>query len=814
MSAEQGTPQPESASASDQGAAAAPWREIWQIPALGGAMVVLALGLSTMLLHRPTPNYDSLLDGVERRIDARRFVEALDVLNGRLAPMVGRDSFEPVHLQRFHTLRARALALGQAEFGGREEENDRNIVAQYRAAERNGGRLSPGDAFYLADAYLALDMIDLALARADAMPVDEKLRRHELYRRAVSRAGLRSEGGRERVLELIARFVSDPTLNVDDRAWAELQRVRLLAATGDHGGVVDRLLRTYPRWAAASPAKRAALSLQLGASHLELEDLDAARTALETADSLAAKQTPERARALVLLGRLDELDGRVDQARERYQAVLRDMAWASAAQGARLGLAEVRASEGEHDLALQLFERAIDELDRTDPEESGVSRAVLEDALLAQYRVQAQFDQPKTALRYVQLAERLRGDERSPELVRALADAHLAVADGEMGGGADAPSLRESASLDVPTRDTVRRHLRSAGGYYALHADLVTLDEQRFERSTWLSALCFDRAGDLDLAQRKLTTFVTAISESPLRAEARFRLGRIHQARRNYQKAGEVYRGLIDDSSNTATGKDVGPFAIRSYVPLAQCLLADAAQDNDDEAMRLLDRVLSGALVEPESLEYRTALLEMGRAHYRRGEQVAAIEKLSESLVRYGGERMEHRVRFLLADAYRREADRIRGTLTEAMPGSERRQLQQVRRDRLLTAMEHYTAARDGLETLRGPTAVEAEYLRNAYFYLGACPFDLGDYETAVRNYAAAHARYARDPSALVPLIQIVNARLAQGEYALAQAANERAQRLYASFPAEVWDDADLPMSRGDWQRWFEASERLASVGP
>lgn len=796
-----------------QDPAVTPWREIWQVPTLGISVAALVIGLAFTALHRPTPDYATLMAGAERRIEARRYAEALDVLNDKLGPLLDRSSFTPEHRRRFHTLRARALALGQAELAVRQEANDRNIVSEYREAERQGAALSAQDAFFLGLAYLGMGQIEPALTRADAMPATERPKRHELYRMAITLPDVHTPGGREQIIDYVTRFVSDPTLGINDRAWAELNRARVLAATGDYAGVADRLLRSYPQWAQAVPVRRAALSIELGTAQLELGDLEAARASLELGEKLADTQSTERGQAIVMLGRLDELAGNPMDARDRYQRVLRELGWAKAAQPARLGLAEVYAAEGETDLALDLFQEAIAELHDNGPG-GGVDAAVLENALLMQHAKQALTGHAAEALRYARLAEQVSDEERSPALVLALADANAAVADEliERAGGQDGGHA-DRLLLDAATRDEVRMHLRSAGGYYALHADLVTLDEAAFERSTWRSAVCFDRAGDLDLAEQKLTTFVTAISESPMRAEARYRLGRIYQARSRHSAAEEAFRSLIEDANNADTGKGVGPFALKSYVPLAETLLADANPENDREAMALLERVLSGGLVGPTSEEYRTALVELGTLHYRTGEYVQAIERLRESLARYEGERLEQQIRFKLADSFRLEGERIGTTLTQAMPGSERRELQRMREERLRSAIEQFELARDGLEQIREPSAAEREALRNAYFFLGACAYDLEDYELAVKHYAAAHAKYSHDPAALVPLIQIVSARLQQGELALARAANERAQRLYQSFPDEVWDDSALPLTRDDWQRWFQASERLATVG-
>lgn len=793
--------------------AVTPWREIWQVPTLGVSVALLVIGLVTTVLHRPAPDIEALLDGAERRIEARRYAQALDVLNDHLGPNLDRTSFTPDLRRRFHVLRARALSLGQSEFTSRQEANDTNIVREYREAERQGAALEPRDAFFLGQAYISLDQIEPALKRAEDMPPTERPLRHELYRIAIEDVNTATPGGRERIIDLVSRFVADGTLGINDRAWAEFQRARVLSATGDYAGVVDRLLRSYPQWARAAPERRAALSVELGAAQMELGDLEDSRESLELGERLAEPQSPERGLAIVLLGRLDELSGRPMEARDRYQRVLDDLGWSPAAQVARLGLAEVYASEGEADLSLDLFAEAIQML-REDGPAGGVDAKVLESALLAQHRVHSLAGESIDALRYAQLAETVRDEERSPELVLALADSHRAVAEDLAEATGHAAGIgADSMTFDAATREEFRRHIRAAGGYYALHADLVTLDEAAFERSTWLGAVCFDRAGDLELAERKLTTFVTAISESPQRAEARYRLGRIYQARSRHSAAEEAFRSLIDDANDPDTGKGVGPFALKSYVPLAETLLADADPENDGEAMALLERVLSGGLVGPTSEEYRRALVELGTLHYQRGSYVPAIERLREALARFDGDRLEHVIRFKLADAFRLEADRIGEALAQAMPGSERRELLNLREERLRTAIEQFELTRDGFERLAELSPAERESLRSAYFFLGACSYDLGDYELAVKHYAAAHAKYAGDPAALVPLIQIVSARLQQGEFALARAANERARRLYESFPSEVWNDSDLPLSRDDWQRWFQASERLATAG-
>jgi hypothetical protein len=81
----------------------------------------------------------------------------------------------------------------------------------------------------------------------------------------------------------------------------------------------------------------------------------------------------------------------------------------------------------------------------------------------------------------------------------------------------------------------------------------------------------------------------------------------------------------------------------------------------------------------------------------------------------------------------------------------------------------------------------------------------LGDYDRAVASYDSAALKYADDPSSLVAMAQIVSAYVAEGQWAQARTANERARRQLARFPDEVWSRPDLPMEKRHWERWLDA---------
>ena len=73
------------------------------------------------------------------------------------------------------------------------------------------------------------------------------------------------------------------------------------------------------------------------------------------------------------------------------------------------------------------------------------------------------------------------------------------------------------------------------------------------------------------------------------------------------------------------------------------------------------------------------------------------------------------------------------------------------------------------------------------------------------------HNRLDAD-AALVAMVQIVNAHVAQGNTERARTANERARRFFEQLPDTVWDDPTLPMGRDDWERWLDSSSRLYAL--
>ena len=210
-------------------------------------------------------------------------------------------------------------------------------------------------------------------------------------------------------------------------------------------------------------------------------------------------------------------------------------------------------------------------------------------------------------------------------------------------------------------------------------------------------------------------------------------------------------------------------------------------------------------------MEYRDAITELGELYHATGRYAEAIARLRESLKRHPDGPRAVIVQYKLADANRLSADRIARDLAESRPAAEREQLEEARRQRLREAMRLYEQVQQRLSAKdrRKTTELDRLVQRNSAFAVADCAYDLGDMAAAIRQYDAAAQRYAGDPASLVAMVQIVNAYVAQGKWAEAMTAHDRAQRQLASLPESVWSSPDLPMERKHWERWLESSSLL-----
>lgn len=597
--------------------------------------------------------------------------------------------------------------------------------------------------------------------------------------------------------------------------------------------------------------------------------LDAAQRELGDFDELRADVLLLRARIMQAGGGESEAEaggGRVEEARDRFAKIVADFEGARAVMPALLGLAETTGAMGEDEGAIGHYTRLLEMLEKGKQHREVDGRAVAA-SLMERHTDRFQRGQPQMALRYAELAQRgLRagdgasaapaapdgghgahgagagapakgaaaaghgehaaGEAEGPagasedatgrvgrvEVLRALAESHRRIAADLAAGAGEGQDA--AVGMSPVTASAVKRHLIEAGTYFRELARAAAGQDAAYSRALWEAAESFDEAGDREASQEAFQAYVDGASERDARrVEARFRLARLFEAQRQFGAAAALYEDVVAQGRAEAadSGGGGGPWGDRAVVPLARCLLQDGDAGNDERGERLLAEVLAGTRGEPESSDYRDALIELGEHAYSKGLHPEAIERLEEAAKRYPDAPQRLAVLYKLADAHRRSAGEIAEELREPMPETSRQERQTARAERLRRASALFQDVIDGVtaKDARIVSDLDRVYRRNAALYLGDTAFELGDMQAAVRHYEAAAQAYADDPASLMAMTQIVAAYAGQGRWAEAAAANERARRHLAALPEQAFDSPDVPMQRRHWEAWLRAIEAM-----
>jgi tetratricopeptide (TPR) repeat protein len=790
------------------------------LPALLAAGLLLAAGIGAAFLTRPPADCQALLTQAEGLIEHEEYQSALAVLNHDLRGAYDRGQLSAEQGRRFRMLRGRAVYLGEKRAGAENEENARTVVEEYAGATSEGAPLPARDQFFLADANVTLGRFQRAIDLAAALPGEHRDLRERVFKRVVERQLATPGAPAEETVRLLAEFLKDPAVTARDRAWALARQGELLLKEGMAEQAISKLVQTMPSVLAdAGPELLGELYLLLGRAYWETQEYGDAGPVLEQAAGLLIETDERRAEATVLLGKIDELtrqppDEARAEAKQKYTWVVEHFPSARVVLPALLGLGEVEAAMGEFDASLGAY-TDLARLVREGRRHPDVSAGSIAASLIDRHHGRLDSGDFGLALRYATLAESLFSPDATPaDVLLAVARAHRKAGEGLLNApGQGRPA--DLARLDPATREQARVDLIAAGTYFRRHAERVGIaDNAAFGQSLWMGADSFDRAGEPEQAIPLFADYAKFFPEDRRQAEARYRLGQAYQARGDYGTAAEYYRGLREDAAGGAGS--VGPYGDLSAVPLARALLMDADHANDAEAQALLEDVVRGGAGGTTTPQFRDGLVELAMLKHRRGDFAGAIGHLEESVARFPDDPMIDDLRYALADSYRQDAHAIAKSLDEGMPDHRKQALREVRLERLQKALGLFEEVRRSLEARdrRRLSHLEEVRLRNSYFYLGDCDFDLRDFEGAIRHYDAARERYPKDPASLVAMTQIVSAYLELGDLERARTANNRAKQFYDSLPPSVWSDPDLPMGSDDWKHWLESMARLMPARP
>lgn len=803
-------------------------RDVWQVPVLLLGAALIFLGARTWVAEAPGPDFAGALNSVDEAIAARQYERAIEILNDPLAAYILSDAATMGDRGRYDVLSGDALYYAQKSRELSLAENNERIVAYYREArEKYLLALTPRQTANLADTLLSMGRTEEALKEARELGAEHADIRFEVFRAVIDQSLDQAQPlvDEKQLTMLLNEMREDPGATPEDRVWVVTQQTRIRLRGGYIEEAIERLLPEIQALPSRQSAEAGRLFVLLADAYFELGLTEAAKEHVSRATGLLATSDPAFAQGEVLQARILQVEGLTEEARDRFASVATRFPQTSAGAAAWLGLGEIEAELAHYSISLDAYLQVISAAERGDPL-GELGREGIETSLLKQYTRLSLEGVHDTALRYAELILRLHEDHPSAPAVFRLAEAHRSRSEQLLAGVPEtADGLPDFTRIDPITMEEARSHSYKAAQWYRQHARMVALaDAEASAASLWLAADGYDRAGE-DIESRKAFAEYVQTRPDDVRAiEARYRLARVNQARGEYAAAAELFE-KIQELEPTSV------WAYRSYVPLSQCLMLSGAEHAAERAEAKLLDVLEGGLFEPDAIEFRAALIELGLLYRRMARYPESIERLSAAITRFPELERDPQLLFALADANRGSATQIADSLRGTLPRSEQVRLSTLREERLVMAMGQYDLVAQALETgEKRRTDLEKLIRRNAMFYRGDCAYDLGRhlhgrdearaqtyFAEAIRFYDSAAQRYADDASSLVAMVQIVNCHAALGNWREAKTAQARARSRLNELPPEAFESAELPMSRSHWEEWLASTmeiEKMASAQP
>jgi tetratricopeptide (TPR) repeat protein len=231
-----------------------------------------------------------------------------------------------------------------------------------------------------------------------------------------------------------------------------------------------------------------------------------------------------------------------------------------------------------------------------------------------------------------------------------------------------------------------------------------------------------------------------------------------------------------------------------------------------DKAQALLEKNLSGEFLTPDSREWRDSLFSLGELLHRTGRHDHAIPRLEEAVARYPDSPQTIEARYLIADSYRRRAQRTGAKLSEDLIESVRLALREQIAESLRAALGQYEQAREALGHREKTTELsreEASLLRNCSFSIAGVLFDLGRYEESIEAYTLTAGRYPNAPEVLEAYVRIARAYHQLDKPELARKTAEQAKVVLQRIGNEA--DFERTTIYGP-DEWLRVLDSLASL--
>lgn len=808
------------------------WRHVWQVPAAVGSLGLVLLSLLLMFQTRPTIDFPAVCEQAQQLGQSGEFDAAFAKLveaERQQAKMGETDR------QTFLLTRADLFYERQLSQGGIADHNLSEAVKDYDQVEKSGSVLNPQHLYQLGDSLIRLNRADEVPAVVERLPASASPLRQRLIKSLVDRNLALSTKKYSETVDLLMKLMVEPDLKPEDRIWSLARLTELRLQQGFLDEALDKLLVSMQQLRADGIREFPELYLLLGRGFFELGRYDSADEYLQTAAQALPSSDPLRGEALLLTARIAQQRLQWDDAFQMLDSVVVTYPGTKAYLPALLARAEVQAQLGNHMEAMGDFNSVVRALSGdkkpADINPTLTPRQVGNSLLFWHDRLRDDGSLPE-ALQFAKIAESLYASPKDlpDDLVLRLAQTNWALGDSTLTQAWNDADIQlndegtpaepsDASRVDAATRRQAQRYFLDAGEYYRRVAELaIQLDPDAAAEALRWASRCFDRGGEYLVAVQSLKEFIRLSAGQPRELWGVYMLGRSYQALGDHEGAIEQFKGLVVDHHNSIEAQ-------RSFVPLAQSYLR-LDRPNPAETERLLTHVVDGgAQLNPDAWEFRDALIELGllyghAAQYPMPRPAAeyypeAIRRLTEATERYPTDPRISDLHYQLAHAYRLSAKSIKDELAMERPEADRLRLNQTRIAHLDAARKNYDlaiAAYEAVPSHKRSNELQ-QNLKFATFWRADSAFDQGAYQEAIRLYSGVADQYSEDATAIVALIQIVNAYAALDDIPAARTAQNRAWRLLRDLPNSAFEGGPLPLNRDAWERVLKSNE-LTAQGP
>lgn len=810
-------------------AAEGTWGQVWQVPVLILGLVLLGAGVVLSLPRKPKPNWAAELARVEQLLEGQRVKEAREVLAAVGAGIKGTQDKELKG--KYHLLEGDLAYLEGAAMGGHSRQAQESVREAYTAAQEAGQKLDDVHVRRWAEALTGLGEEEAALAKLKELSAQAGEARYRIIRQILERRAERPGPEAEQELAGLLREFGQAVSGLagpqrrEQEVWATALKAKLMLAGNGAQRAIDFLLQKMQMVGGqGGDDDLAGLMVPLAQAYWAVGEVESAQRWFEAAGRRLADDPTNvlRGQVLVGLGTIAlKARGDARAALEYFAQGAEGFAGTECFAAALVGQGDALAQLGAEAEAKEKLAEAVKYLRLTgsrSPEAWGQDAGGKMLIEVVQRHYEAAFGEGRygAALEYAMLLKALYEPDLPRPVLEKLAVCHQRLAQ-EKQKEAQALMAAQDAADEARAEEAraanqqTSRYYEQAGDDFHRLAQMAEAenDGQAMGDALWQSAVCYDEAQCWEKAIARYGDYIQLRPQDPRREAAMRHLGLAYQASGQHEAAKAQFERLIEQGGNS-------PQTYDSLVPLAQCY---AALGDTESAKRTLRGVLQNhPAIRPDSAQYRAALIELGKLHYRLGEFDAAIGLLTQAVERYGhgDDPRIAAVRFWLADALRQSAGQMSSGEVEGLSAARAAEVQQERRQRLEEAQKLYSQVITELEARPslGLSELERLYYRNAYFYRADCAYDLGRYQQAIELYDVAARRWERDAASLVALVQIVNAYGELGMVQEAKAANRRAQDQQKRIPEEAFNDPNLPMSRRHWEEWLKWTEELKLFEP